>query len=210
MAIKRYYASKDNTITNAFKSDLSTRATASNMGLSDVSEVFAIYGQASSSSGLSTEEARVLTSFPTTDMATDRTNGVIPASGSVSFYLKMYNARHGQTLPQNYYMEVKAVTGSSDWQEGYGLDMESFSDSTQDSTGSNWTNANGNLTSATATVTIANDGWVEAGDTVTLVATDGTSVVATAHASVTTSTASTTAVQFARNGGSNAAVATAL
>ena len=101
MAIKRYYASKDNTITNAFKPDLSTRATASNMGLADVLEVFSIYGQASSSSGLTTEEARALISFPTTDMATDRTNGVIPASGSVSFYLKMYNADHGQTLPQN-------------------------------------------------------------------------------------------------------------
>jgi hypothetical protein len=149
MAIKRYFASKDNTITNAFKPDLSTRATASNMGLSDVSEVFSIYGQASSSSGLTTEEARVLISFPTTDMATDRTNGDIPASGSVSFYLKMYNADHGQTLPQNYYMEVKAITGSVDWEEGFGLDMESFSDSTQDSTGSSWTNANGDVAAAT-------------------------------------------------------------
>ena len=154
MAIKRYFASKDNTITNAFKPDLSTRATASNMGLSDVLEVFSIYGQASSSSGLTTEEARVLISFPTTDMATDRTNGDIPASGSVSFYLKMYNADHGQTLPQNYYMEVKAVTGSDansrDWEEGYGLDMESYSDSTQDNTGSNWVNMTGSAAWTTA------------------------------------------------------------
>jgi len=87
-------------------------------------------------------------------MATDRTNGVIPASGSVSFYLKMYNADHGQTLPQNYYMEVKAVTGSDansrDWQEGYGLDMESYSDSTQDNTGSNWINMTGSAAWTTA------------------------------------------------------------
>ena len=156
MAIKRYFASKDNTITNAFKPDLSTRATASNMGLSDVLEVFSIYGQASSSSGLTTEEARVLISFPTTDMATDRTNGVIPASGSVSFYLKMYNADHGQTLPQNYYMEVKAITGSVDWEEGFGLDMESFSDSTQDSTGSNWINR-------VASSSVGTHAWTTAG-----------------------------------------------
>jgi len=42
MAIKRYFASKDNTITNAFKPDLTTRSTASNMGLADVLEVFSI------------------------------------------------------------------------------------------------------------------------------------------------------------------------
>ena len=46
MAIKRYDATKDNTITNAFKQDLTTRGTGSNMGLSDILEVFSIYGQA--------------------------------------------------------------------------------------------------------------------------------------------------------------------
>ena len=67
MAIKRYTASKDNTITNAFESNLSTRGTGSNMGLSDILEVFSIYGQAqqpSSSqgagSGDTTELSRVL------------------------------------------------------------------------------------------------------------------------------------------------------
>ncbi len=91
MAIKRYLASKDNTITNALKFDLSTRATSSNMGRSDVLEVFSIYGQASASTGLTSELSRILISFPVSDISTDRTNGDIPASGSVSFYLKMYN-----------------------------------------------------------------------------------------------------------------------
>ena len=53
MAIKRYYATKDNTITNAFKSNLTTRGVSGNMGQSDILEVFSIYAQASSSSGLS-------------------------------------------------------------------------------------------------------------------------------------------------------------
>ena len=44
MAIKRYYASKDNTITNAFEENLKTRATDANMGASDILEVFSIYG----------------------------------------------------------------------------------------------------------------------------------------------------------------------
>ena len=57
MAILRYTASADNTITNAFDESLvgTNRATGSNMGKSDVMEVFGIYGQASSSSGLSSE-----------------------------------------------------------------------------------------------------------------------------------------------------------
>ena len=50
MAIKRYLASADNTITNAFKANLSSRGTDANMGASDVLETFSIYGQADSSS----------------------------------------------------------------------------------------------------------------------------------------------------------------
>ena len=140
MAIKRYYATKDNTITNAFKSDLSSRATASNMGLADVLETFSIYGQASASSGLSSELSRILIEFDTDAISTDRTSGTIPGSGSVSFYLRMFNAKHGQTLPRNYVLQAKAVLSSS-WEEGYGLDMEDYGDSTRDAVGSNWVNA---------------------------------------------------------------------
>ena len=50
MAIKRFVANKDTTITNAFKQNLTTRATSSNMGSSDIMEVFTIYAQASTSS----------------------------------------------------------------------------------------------------------------------------------------------------------------
>ena len=55
MAIKRYFANADNTITNAFKEDLNTRGTGSNMGQADILEVFSIYAQQSSTS---TETAR--------------------------------------------------------------------------------------------------------------------------------------------------------
>ena len=50
MTIKRYFATADNTITNAFKENLVTRGTGSNMGLADILEVFSIYGQATSAS----------------------------------------------------------------------------------------------------------------------------------------------------------------
>ena len=42
MAIKRYICDADSTITNAFREDLAIRGTGSNMGASDVLEVFMI------------------------------------------------------------------------------------------------------------------------------------------------------------------------
>ena len=75
--IKIYSASADNTITNAYKPDLTNRGTGSNMGAADILEIFSLYGQAS---GSSDELSRVLIKFPTTPISTDRTAGNIPAS----------------------------------------------------------------------------------------------------------------------------------
>tara|TARA_R110002126_G_scaffold46974_2_gene131734 strand:- start:621 stop:2147 length:1527 start_codon:yes stop_codon:yes gene_type:complete len=132
--IKRYFATKDNTITNAFEPDMTTRGTGSNMGQSDILEVFTIYGQASSSSGLQRETANILLQFNASQIATDKTSGAI-SSGS-SFYLKMFNARHSQNLPRDFSLEVLDLTES--WQEGLGLNMENYSDLTYDIRGSNW------------------------------------------------------------------------
>ena len=142
MAIKRYVATKDNTITNAFKANLSTRGTGSNMGASDISEVFSIYGQQTTSSA---ELSRVLVKFPTDTISAHRTNDEIPVSGSVKFYLRMFNARHSEQLPEDFSVNVYAVSQS--WEEGSGLDMETYKDKTKDATkGSNWINR---LTSTT-------------------------------------------------------------
>jgi len=136
--IKRYFATKDNTITNAFQEDLATRGTGSNMGASDILEVFSIRGQESSGSS---ELSRVLIQFDTNEIATDRTNSNVPASGSVKFFLKMYNAPHSQTVPRDYKISVFACSAS--WEEGYGLDMEEYSDLTDDEIGSNWIRKSG-------------------------------------------------------------------
>jgi len=135
MGIKRYYATKDNTITNAFEANLTTRGTGSNMGAADILEVFSIYGQASSSSGLTTEKSRAIIQFDTTEISTSRASGEIPASGSVNFYFKLYNAKHGQTLPKQFNLVVAPVSQS--WTEGVGLDMENYSDAGV----SNWISA---------------------------------------------------------------------
>lgn len=157
MALKRYTATKDNTITNAFKSNLTTRGTGSNMGLSDSLEVFSIYAQASSAS---LEAARTLIQFPVsssdtgTTILSDRDLGKIPASGSVNFYLKVFNVASDKTLPRDFKLMVSPVSRS--WEEGYGLDMENYSDLTYNGTGSNWINA------------AANTAWVmEGGDFLT-------------------------------------------
>ena len=147
MAIKRYIATKDNTITNAFKENLSTRGTGSNMGASDILEVFSIYGQNSFSSSASgqntrtTELSRVLLEFPVSGSSVgqiygDRLNNKIPASGSVNFILKISNARHSETVPTNVTFNVQAISAS--WNEGSGLDMENYLDKDN----SNWLKRN--------------------------------------------------------------------
>ena len=140
MGIKRFYAIADNTITNAYDISLRTRATGSNMGASDILEVYSVYGQESSGS---VELSRVLIKFPVTgssdSIESARTNGDIPVSGNVNFYLKMFNARHSEQLPSDYTLNVLAVSQS--WQEGYGLDMVEYADKTKDTIkGSNWMN----------------------------------------------------------------------
>ena len=126
MGIRRYIANSDNTITNAFASNLSIRGTGSNMGASDILEVFSIYGQTSSSAGYSTEESKTLINFPISTVIADRTSGNIPASGSVNFFLKMYNAIHSSTTPSKYTLIVAPI--SSSWTEGFGLDMDEYKD----------------------------------------------------------------------------------
>ena len=147
MAIKRYTATKDNTITNAFKSNLVTRGTGSNMGLADSLEVFHIYAQEASASH---EISRIIAKFPVvtsddvTTIQSDRASGAIPASGSVDFYLRLFNVSHTHTLPRNYTLVVSPVSQS--WEEGNGLDMDEYSDLTYDGTGSNWINASAGTT----------------------------------------------------------------
>tara|TARA_Y100000593_G_scaffold19326_1_gene38506 strand:+ start:2064 stop:3608 length:1545 start_codon:yes stop_codon:yes gene_type:complete len=154
MAIKKYFSTADNTITNAFQEGMVTRGTGSNMGQGDILEVFSIYGQ----SGLTpktSELSRILIQFPTTTMATDRTNGTIPASGSVNFYLNLYNAEHRQTTPRSYALTVNAI--SSSWEEGYGVDMQTYEDLTHDRIGSNWIQAR-------ASASVSDDGkWASEG-----------------------------------------------
>lgn len=123
MSIIKFTATKDNTITNAFKAGNRVRGTSGNMGASDILEVFSIYARATTSS---VEQSRILIEFPIDDIIGSRSAGQIPASGSVKFRLKMFNARHSDTTPDNFSISVFPI--SSSWSEGSGLDMENYSD----------------------------------------------------------------------------------
>jgi len=146
MSIKRYTGSADTTITNAFEAGMTTRGSGSNMGYADSLEVFSIYGQLSASTaaadgsttmapGLSQELSRILVNFPIATINSDRTAGRIPALGSVSFYMRMYNAETPFTLPQDFNLVIAPVSRS--WVEGAGLDMDNY----KDLGNANWINA---------------------------------------------------------------------
>ena len=167
MSILRYTASLDNTITNAFEENLSTRGTGSNMGASDILEVFSIYGQETSSSS---ELSRILIEFPITEIKSDENSGILPTNG-VTWKLKLYNAPHFNSVPKSYELKVSAV--SADWEEGTGLDMESYSDLTNDGIGSNWVNAK-ERTAATATIVASTPGSLSNAATFTLTNAAGT------------------------------------
>jgi hypothetical protein len=120
MTIRRLTASADNTISNAFKDNLSDRATSANMGESDILEMFSIYAQSNESS---VEKSRILIKFPINELKKLQDDLLIPTTG-VKYYLRLYNARHNQTVPEKYDLSVLPVV--KDWEEGYGLDMESY------------------------------------------------------------------------------------
>lgn len=140
MSIKRFYANQTNTITNAFVANLQTRMTGSNNGESDTCEIFSIFGQASSGSY---ELARTLVQFPINQIVAQRASGSLPASGSVSFFLKMTNAEHSETLPRQFSLMVLPV--SQTWEAGRGLDLDEGTDLTKDVYGSNWIRARSNV-----------------------------------------------------------------
>lgn len=140
MGLRRYTASKDNTITNAYKPGLIATASLSNLGASDILEVFYIAHQVSTTSE---EMSRILIQFPVDQIESDLNAGIIP-SGS-EYHLRLFNCPHGETLPRQFTLNVRPLEKA--WTEGIGLDHEGFSDRGE----SNWVYAS------------ASDAWDTAG-----------------------------------------------
>ena len=133
MSFKRYFATADNSITNAYGADGETRATDSNTGEADVLEVFANYGDVVSGS---MELSRILVKFDIDKINQDITDERIPSTG-VTWYLKMFNTEHGLTNPKDFTISTHKVSAS--WEEGYGVDLDDHGDDIKNF-GSSWTN----------------------------------------------------------------------
>ena len=158
--IKRYYATKDNTITNAYGENLTVRGSDANMGASDILEVFSIYGQTQDENQVySREEARIIIEFDESEISAD----ILP--DNTKYYLRLFNAVHGKTLPSNFYLEVSPLEQS--WEEGTGLDMEDYSDLTygkgsswnEAGAGSNWNTSGGHFPNATPVQIYFDEGY---------------------------------------------------
>lgn len=127
MSILKFTASADTTITDAFKPYTTNRAYYANMGAADSLEIFSI-----AHSGSSPERSRILINFPISEISASRESGKLPTAGNVNFIFKLYNVKHPETLPKNYDILVKPISGS--WDEGYGLDLENYTDNGQTQT----------------------------------------------------------------------------
>jgi hypothetical protein len=141
MAVKKYTATKDNTITNAFGEVFDNRLTGTNAGLADSVEVFSIYGQTNESASLN-ENSRILIEFPITTISGNIDDSTIE-SGS-NFVLRMFSAEQPETPPKDFTLVIAAI--SRDWSEGTGPDLAN-----KDYTGaSNWDSASSGVAWTTA------------------------------------------------------------
>ena len=100
MAIFRYTASADTTITNAFEANMVTRGTGSNMGYADSLAVFSIYGQESGSNGQSPDAtaawdqfSRNAKGFPIIRLL------AVPGSGGTALHIRY---RRNNVMLQNF------------------------------------------------------------------------------------------------------------
>ena len=186
MAIKRYFATADSTITNAYKPNLTTRAFDANMGLADSLEVFTIYGQESSTSR---EKERIVIKFPADTIKEDFDAGEFP--DTAKFYLRLFNVEHTGTTPKDFNLEVYKLSKRFD--EGTGLDMEDYTDDGV----VNWLTASLDKIPASGSFTITTNPTAGAVFTASV----GTYEVSTTAAATSNGTA--TNLETALNGNSN-------
>lgn len=121
--IKRFFAIKDTQITNAKRDNLLSSGSLSNMGLADSGEIFSLFNtNGVSTSSYLNDVSRLLFKFDTTSILQDPE---IPQA-SASFFLRLYNVTHDETLPRNYTLVVHPLL--EEWTEGNGLDIDNYFD----------------------------------------------------------------------------------
>lgn len=123
MAVLRVYPSKDTFITDYRRGN--TPQTGSNLGGSQVMRLFRVAPISGSSTDVSGSRSRILMKFDLETFAA-LTSSHVANAGDIAYYLRLKNARHTETLPSSYDVEIRDI--SRDWDEGRGVDVEAYSD----------------------------------------------------------------------------------
>lgn len=131
--IYRIFPQKDTFITSFRRS--AVPQTASNIG---ASEILQLFKQAPPTASLAAGLGRILMRFDLSEFTALSASGDAPLSGT-QFSLKLTTARHGETLPSSFDVEVQALT--QDWDEGRGQDLDNYSDKGY----ANWDKAKSNV-----------------------------------------------------------------
>jgi hypothetical protein len=132
--IYRIFPSKDNWITNLVAPFVNVPVTGSNFGASEILELFKKVGVSGAGGWAgSSSLGRVLMQFDFSRW--NQLTSSLDAPRSPLWRLVMKNARHAETLPSSY--DVEVISLSRSWDEGPGYDHETFVDKGQ----SNWVQA---------------------------------------------------------------------
>lgn len=134
--IYRLYPEKDTFVTNYRKSNVAQ--TGSNVGSSEILQVFRVAPVSTSLGEVSGSAARVLTKFDLRPFSALTASLEFPSTG-VTYTLRLRHVKHGKTLPSSFDIEVFPLT--RDWDEGRGVDVDTFYDKGV----ANWDKAKSNV-----------------------------------------------------------------
>jgi len=124
MGFYRVYPIKDAWITNkSIDGTVANLATGSNHGTSPALNVFAAKDEIQSGSA---ELGRSLIQFDMTELSGKIFLDKVIPSSSVSYVMKMFDMKHGDTVPTSY--DLFAFPLSRSWDEGTGIDDDDFED----------------------------------------------------------------------------------
>lgn len=132
MGLYRIFPTKDNWITTKQVNTAANVMSGSNHGKDPALAVFAVKEEFTS--GVN-QLARILIQFPITELSGKIFDEKIIPSSSVSYYLKMFDMKHGTTIPTSY--NLFAFPLSRSWDEGNGIDSSTYLDAGW----SNWVDA---------------------------------------------------------------------
>ena len=118
--IVRIFPTKDTVITSFPLPSNRVPATGSNVGASEILEVFKTGISGSTTTSLTASYGRSLLQFDIGQF------GALTGSASASYLLKLFNAPHGDTLPFSYDLVARMLTTA--WDEGRGLDIDDWVD----------------------------------------------------------------------------------